>query len=538
MKNLTTLFLLIILPGYLLGQVNDSLASKKTTGFSVVPFSDTLFFVYTKVGSFSASDRAKAITGKIQQLYDDFEFKPDSLAINKTETTAEIVYNDLVVMSVNEADAALLAKEPQELATLYKDKISKSISDERSANSVLNITLRVGAIILILAGAYVIIRVNNRLFKKIREKITVLKGHTLKGVKFKGHQLLNSERQLEIILFLIKTIKLSIVVLALYFTLPLLFSVFPWTRSISETLIGWVATPLKLAWIGLTNYLPNLFTIFVILAIVHYAVRFLRFIASEMENGELTLPGFYPEWAKPTFNIARFLLYMFSFIIIFPYLPGSDSPIFRGVSIFVGVLVSIGSSSTISNAMAGFVITYMRPFKIGDRIKIGDLMGDVIERTLLVTRIRTIKNEDITIANSSMLSGHTINYTTSAKELGLILHTSVTIGYDVPWKQVYELLINAALSTTNILDDDQHKPFVLQTSLDDFYVSYQINAYTNQPDNMAIIYSELHQNIQDKFNEALVEMVSPHYQVEREIIKSTIPANYLTMKKQPNAKQS
>ncbi|HPH47828.1 MAG TPA: mechanosensitive ion channel, partial [Chryseolinea sp.] len=180
-----------------------------------------------------------------------------------------------------------------------------------------------------------------------------------------------------------------------------------------------------------------------------------------------------------------------------------------------------------SNAVAGLVITYMRPFKIGDRIKIGELTGDVIEKSLLVTRIRTIKNEEITIPNASVLSGHTVNYTTSAKELGLILHTSVTIGYDVPWKQVHELLISAALATDGILKDETKKPFVLQTSLDDFYVGYQINAFTNQPDKMAVIYSLLHQNIQDKFNEGGVEILSPHYRAARDGNMTTIPPNYL-----------
>lgn len=187
----------------------------------------------------------------------------------------------------------------------------------------------------------------------------------------------------------------------------------------------------------------------------------------------------------------------------------------------------MGSSSAISNAVAGLVITYMRPFKVGDRIKIGEVAGDVIEKSLLVTRIRTIKNEDITLPNSTVLSGHTINYTTAAQELGLILHTSVTIGYDVPWKQVHELLLKAALATEGIMKDEKHKPFVLQTSLDDFYVAYQLNAYTNESNRMAAIYSGLHQNIQDQFNEAGVEILSPHYRAARDGNMTTIPANYL-----------
>lgn len=509
----------------LTNQLNKLKATAK--GFPVLPFGDTLFVIYTKVGSFSAADRANAISDKIKNLYHDYEFKPDSLAVNKAATNSEIVYRDLVVMGISEMDALWFAKSQDQLALEYRDTISQAIAEERKSNSILNIALRIGAILLILAGIYVAIRLINRGFKKINEKVVSLKESILTGIKFRGYQFLDTDRELQVILFTVNIVRLLIIVLALYIALPLLFSVFPWTRGIAETLIGWVLSPLKRVGSSFINYLPNIFTIVVIGAVTHYTVRFLKFIAGEIANGSLTLPGFYPDWAKPTLNIVKFLVYAFSFIIIFPYLPGSDSPVFQGVSVFVGILFSLGSSSAISNAVAGLVITYMRPFKIGDRIKIGELTGDVIEKSLLVTRIRTIKNEEITIPNASVLSGHTINYTTSAKELGLILNTGVTIGYDVPWKQVHELLIGAALATDGIINKEDKKPFVLQTSLDDFYVAYQINVFTNHSHKMASIYSQLHQNIQDKFNEAGVEIMSPHYRAARDGNMTTVPVSYL-----------
>jgi small-conductance mechanosensitive channel len=213
------------------------------------------------------------------------------------------------------------------------------------------------------------------------------------------------------------------------------------------------------------------------------------------------------------------------FVLIFPYLPGSDSEIFRGVSVFIGILFSLGSSSAISNIIAGIVITYMRPFKIGDRIKIGEMTGDVIEKTLLVTRLRTPKLEEITIPNSSVLSGNTINYSSNTKNEGLIIHSTVTIGYDVPWKDMHQALIDAALRTPEIINQPQ--PFVLQTSLDDFYVSYQINAYVKEVNRLAAIYSGLHQNIQDVCNERGIEIMSPHYRALRDGNTSTIPADQL-----------
>jgi small-conductance mechanosensitive channel len=237
-------------------------------------------------------------------------------------------------------------------------------------------------------------------------------------------------------------------------------------------------------------------------------------VITEIETGKLNVAGFHADWALPTFSIIRFLMYAFMFILIFPYLPGSNSPIFQGVSVFLGLLVSLGSSSAISNIVAGLVITYMRPFKIGDRIKLGDVTGDVVEKTLLVTRLRTIKNGEITIPNSAVLSGNTTNYSAMAREEGLIIHTTVTIGYDVHWKMMHEALLEAAAKTGGLMPNK--KAFVLQTSLDDFYVSYQLNVYTAESNALAPIYSELHQHILDVCAEKGIEIMSPHYRAERD----------------------
>ena len=167
----------------------------------------------------------------------------------------------------------------------------------------------------------------------------------------------------------------------------------------------------------------------------------------------------------------------------------------------------------------------MRLFRIGDRVKIGDETGDVIEKSLLVTRIRTTKNEIVSVPNSTVMSSPTVNYSSETLNKGLILHTTITIGYDVPWKDIHQALLTAADRTDLLLKEP--KPFVLQTSLDDFYVAYQINAYTREANRQAGIYSHLHQNTQDCCNEAGIEILSPHYRAARDGSMSTIPANYL-----------
>ncbi|NTW37575.1 MAG: mechanosensitive ion channel, partial [Syntrophobacteraceae bacterium] len=204
---------------------------------------------------------------------------------------------------------------------------------------------------------------------------------------------------------------------------------------------------------------------------------------------------------------------------------GSNSPAFKGVSIFVGVLFSLGSTSAIGNLAAGLSLTYMQAFREGDVVKIGDVTGTVVQRKTMVTRLRTFKNETITMANSAVMSAQITNYSIQAQRSGLILHTTVTIGYDAPWQQVHELLIEAARATSNVLESPA--PFVLQTALNDFYVAYQINLYTKVPEKMPRITSELHANIQNKFNEAGVEIMSPHYAQIRDGNRTTIPESYL-----------
>ena len=223
------------------------------------------------------------------------------------------------------------------------------------------------------------------------------------------------------------------------------------------------------------------------------------------------------------------LLYAFMIAMIYPYLPGSKSGVFQGISVFVGLIVSLGSSTVIGNIIAGLVITYMRPFKLGDRIKLNDTTGNVIEKTPLVTRIRTPKNEVVTIPNSFIMSSHTVNFSQSARDYGLIIHSEVSVGYDIPWRKTHQLLVEAALNTPGVVDDP--RPFVLETSLQDYYPVYQVNAYIKDANQLAQVYSDLHQNIQDRFNEEGIEIMSPHYIATRDGSETTIPKDDLRGKK-------
>lgn len=494
-------------------------------GYPVSPFYDTILYVYTSLGPFTPSVRATNTERRINEMEDDMLYHADSIIIFKSEQTVDLLYRDVIILSITDADALWMGLSKTELGVYYKDKIAESISSYRKATSVQTLLKEIGLALLVVVFVYFLIKYLNKGYKLLRVKIRDGRDKWIKGIKVRGYELFTAQKQVVAMHVALNILRWIFVFLIIYLMLPVLFGIFPWTKTLSGTLFGYVLNPLKNIFMAIWDYIPKLISILIILFVFRYVFKALRFFRHEVERGALVIPGFYADWAAPTYQIIRILIIAFMLIVIFPLLPGSDSEVFRGVSVFLGILFTFSSSGSLSNIFAGLVLTYMRAFKIGDRVKIGDSVGDIIEKTLLVTRVRTIKNEDITIPNSTVLSSHTVNYSAAAGDVGLIVHTTVTIGYDVPWKHVHELLANAATDTIYIINNP--KPFVLQTSLDDFYVSYQVNAYTKEPSKQAEIYSSLHQNIQDKFNEAGVEIMSPHYKALRDGNQTTIPADYL-----------
>lgn len=480
--------------------------------------------------SFTPRERAKAISDRLDKVSRDRLLPVEKVAVVEAETTSDIVLQDRVLMTVTEADARVAGKPRQELAQGYADTIRDALiayRSERSVKSLLIDTAQALGVTVVLVLLLLGIR---RAFPWLQARISAWKGTYIRTLRFQSIELVHENQMTALLLSMVRFVRLVLVLGLLYLYIPLVLSFFPMTEGMAARLFGYIETPVVKVWHGVTAYLPNIFFILVITVCTWYVIRFSRFLFHEVEKQNIALPGFYPDWAMPSFKITRFLIIAFAVVVAFPYLPGSDSPAFKGVSVFLGVLFSLGSSSAIANVVAGVILTYMRAFSLGDRVKIADTMGDVIEKTLLVTRVRTAKNADITIPNSMVLGSHIINYSSSAQ---LILHTTVTIGYDVPWRQVHELLIAAARATDRIMVDP--RPFVLQTALNDFSVSYELNAYTDAPSSMASVYSALHQNIQDRFNEAGVEIMSPHYSTLRDGNMTTIPADYLPSDYQPPA---
>jgi small-conductance mechanosensitive channel len=499
----------------------DSL-KRTSTGAPVILNRDTVLYIYTKFGAFTPQERAERTSSKLLQAAKIFTLENDSLVIMNSGSTHDIMFDNTTLMSVSDLDALWNGAERAALAESFRQTMLAAINVYKENTSLVNILKMIGlSLLVIIMICVAFVALKHFFTKALDRKIISQKGKLFKGVKIRNLEIINAKQQIKTALFLSRVVRYVMYFLLFYLTLPLLFSIFPVTQRLAQTLFNWILTPVSGIWKSLVAFFPNLLRIIIIIIIIRYIIRFLRYIADEIDRGELTIPGFYSDWAKATFNIIRVLLLTFGIVLIFPLLPNSDSDIFKGVSVFLGIMVSLGSTSIIGNIVAGLVITYMRPFKIGDRIKVGDVFGDIIEKTPFVVRVKTPKKEIITVPNLTILSSNVVNYSTTAQTEGVILYTTVTVGYEVPQTQAYSLLVAAALKTANVLSEPQ--PFVLSLNLGDNAASYQINVYTRHPELQAAIYSELNCNIVATFNEAGIEMLTPQYHAVRDGNKTTIP---------------
>lgn len=491
-----------------------------TKGAPVVVEEDTLFEFYSKRGGYSPQQRAEMAAAAILSLSNKFNLQPDSLYIDNSDNVSDIMYRNEVITSFTDQDALWAGLPQDSLAIQNLEIIVDKLRLLKEEHSFWLLFKRIAMLLLVIVGQYLLYRITKWLFRKLNRRIEGLKDTKLHSIMIQNYELLDTSKQVKLIKFFALIGFYVVLGIQLIFTVPLIFYIFPPTKALAYTLLGYIWTPVKGILLGIVDYIPDLITIIIICLAIHYLIKLFKYLSNEVATERLKIPGFYPDWAHPTYNIIRFLLYAFMIAMIYPYLPGSDKGVFQGISVFVGLIISLGSSTVIGNVIAGWVITYMRPFRKGDRIKLNDTVGDIIEKTPLVTRIRTAKNEIVTLPNSFIMSTQSVNYSRSAQEFGLILHTEVTIGYDVPWRLVHRMLIEAALKTEGVLHEP--RPFVLETGLNDWYPVYQINAYTREAQKMSIIYSDLFQNIQDRFNEEGVEIMSPTYIATRDGNASTV----------------
>jgi small-conductance mechanosensitive channel len=481
--------------------------------------------VYARIGGVTIEERAEAIQQRIVALGKNRTIPIDSIHSESRGTWTEILAGTDRIMGITEGDARGAERDRAQMAAEYTEiirQVVKQYRDDHTLSRMLWGTLYAGlATVACAIVVFGLFRIRRKLRERLEARLTRTSARATSSA-FGSHigQYLGKP------LVVISRAAFWIVILAMlqaYAAVVLRF--FPATKYTSYQVTNWLFSELARFGKTVIAYVPNLLLLAFIFLITSYLIKVNEYVFGELRDEKLTIRGFYPDWAEPTAKLIRVLILAASVIVAFPYLPGAESPAFKGISVFLGVLLSLGSTSAVAHAVAGTILTYMRAFQVGDFVRIGNDLGEVIEKTLLVTRIRTQKNEVITIPNGTVLGGVVVNYSAESHKRGVIFHTVVTIGYSAPWRQVHELLISAALATEDVMHDPS--PFVLQTALNDFYVSYELNAYTAKPTNMQNIYSVLHQNIQDRFNAAGVEIASPHYTSLRDGNETTIPQSYL-----------
>lgn len=526
MKRIKTLIknaaiFLFLLLGTAMIFAQTAVPAQNIAGAPVQPFGKTLFTIYGNIGSVTAEKRAAIISDNIKKLKKDMLYRSSDLEISPDDGTENIIYKGSVILGVSDKQALINGKTKAETAQEYRAIIINTLQKERAGNMWLIILKQLGLASMIAVIAYLAIRYTNILYRYLNGLILKKKDKAQEAL----HNIIDVNKQTRLIIALIKILRVAFIAFIVFICALAFLALFPGTYWLAGKLLSLITIPLKKVSLAIWNYMPNLIMIAIIIILFRIVSKVLRIVADRIASSNMDIKGFHPDWAIPTYHIIWLLLLIFTVIFIFPLLPNSNSGVFKGISVFLGVLLSLGSTSIINNIVSGFVITYMRPFKVGDRIKMGEHLGNVIEKSSLVTRLRTPKNEIVTIPNSTIMTANTINYTNSANNYGLILSAKLTVGYEVEWRKVHELLISAGLQTQGVLQDP--KPFVLQAMLDDFYVQYELNVYTDKADEMAKIYSALNENIQDTFNTTGIELASPHMSYVRDGSTIFMPKSYI-----------
>jgi small-conductance mechanosensitive channel len=506
----------------------DLVVHVDSIGKPVIVAEDTVFLIHYSYGVLSVNQLADQMSQSLSQAAESFDPQSDSLRIQFGEKSARIFLGDQMIAYIPQVEADVTGKDLPVLASEWKSGIESAYVGNISTFDQLvqyGVALAIVLIVLILLNWLL-----KKLFGGIKNYFKNRKSRLLKGIRIRDFELFDSNDELELIYKLIWLVRIAFWLIIAFIIFPFIFSFFPATKVVTYTILGYIYDPLVSIGRSIINFLPDLFTILVIIFIVRFVLKYLKIFFRRIEFGRIKIDGFYKDWAPTTYMLLKIFIIALSFVMIFPYLPGAQSDVFKGVSVFIGIVFSIGSTSIVGNLVAGLVITYMRPFNIGDRIRIAEVEGEIVKKTPFVIRIKTPKNEYITLPNSNVLNGHIINYNSSFDEGGIILHTTVTIGYDIPWRQVNSLLLRAADQIEYL--EKKPEPFVLQKSLGDFSVAYQLNAYTKRPLDKDRIQSMLHQHIQDIFSEAGVEILSPNYMATRDGNESTVP-DYSQMQPRP-----
>jgi small-conductance mechanosensitive channel len=467
---------------------------------------------------------ARQATQELKKLADDPLLRPDQLVVVEhppywmvAQRMADGTTQPRLAVDARAASSFGLSQ--QALAERYRDQLRAAIRRYRRSHS-LESWLRGTALAAALLGVYLLwLHWQRRLHRRLRRTLLA----RCPGLRLGPTQLLEPAQLRRLLLILLNLLHWALLLLVSYLLIPLLLGFFPPTQELAAGLRGQILAAVGGLGSLLLAQVPALLAIGLILAVTALLMRASNAWFQALDQGRVRLPGFYPEWGRPTGRIAAVLIVLAGLVTAYPYVPGAGSKTFQGAGLFVGVLAALGSSAVATNVISGVMLIYTRGFQEGDRVEINGVLGVVQDRALLVTRILTPRQEVVSIPNATVIGASIVNYSLAQRESGVpvAVATTVTIGYDVPWRQVHALLLEAAAGTEGISDDPP--PFVLQTSLNDFHISYELNAHVREVSLYRQSLSRLLGAIQDRFAAAGVEILSPGYHAVRNGNRSTVP---------------
>lgn len=467
--------------------------------------------------SFPASERARVIHDRIVALARDREVPVAAGTLVRRDDRITVVFGEHEVVNFLQPDAELEQIKLDLLAEVGLDRIQTAVTEWRAARSARALGIAFGwllAFTAIAAGLLLLVVKGFGWLDRFAERQAKQRIEQLEKA---SHRIIDAAQIWSWVAGALRGLKFLAVLVVVLTWLEVSLGLFPWTRPLAASVLQLLLDPLRALGVGFVAALPDLAFLVVLFFVVRFVLRVVKAYFQRVAWGRIHLRNFDRDWAMPTYRILRVGIIAFSLVIAYPYIPGSGSEAFKGVSIFLGVIFSIGSSSFIANIVAGYSLTYRRAFREGDVVKIDEHVGRVIEMRVLNTRLRSVKNEEVNIPNSIVLNSAVINYSRHLKDEGLLLHTEVGIGYDAPWRQVEAMLLMAAERTGGL--EKEPPPFVLQKSLGDFAVTYELNAVVRDDSRLWPTRSELHANIQDVFNEHGVQIMSPHYEGDPEHAK-------------------
>ncbi|WP_299659794.1 mechanosensitive ion channel domain-containing protein [uncultured Ruegeria sp.] len=477
----------------------------------VIVDGDTLFHLRGS-SALPAPERAENVLVKIVEVAEASDAAEVSITFEDSEFGIRIYADGVQVSIVTDADAELEQMDLNVISVLHGDAIKKSIEGYRANRTE---QARVSGAIEALGwtlGFALFVVVILWLHRRIRRRTLVFVQRYLKDVETATAKSVQAEAIAALIRYGLNFVLLAVFFLGFYYFLSFVLLAFAETRYFAQLLLTYLTQPVLQIAKGVISYIPNLIMLGLIAWITLYVIKGMRVFFDAVEAGTFDLGDFEKHWVNPTFNIARVVVVLIALVFAVPYIPGSDSAAFQGLTILVGAMLSLGANSVVSNMLAGLFVIYRRSTSIGDRIQIGDHIGDVVRIKLMETHLKSIKNELISIPNAQLMNSDVVNFSKKTDGSGLLLHTTVGIGYEEPSEKVEAMLIEAAHRTKGI--KAKPEPFVLWTALADYAINYQINGYTTRGSSIPKIRSDLHRNIVDVFNENNVQIMTPSYMAD------------------------